>query len=173
MPSNVQKDPNTTKEISRLLDKYADQIVNGISATFQVSYTSPNERSIKTASTVDKTGFPSMSDLNNATNAKFIPIDSGMPITDWLAMKPMDAGRGPAHFDWKQRAKEIEDQVNKRELKQSDYGIMPPNTKVSDDFSWKGYARMMCNRLQATMDPALPETCGCPPMDWKGWRIAK
>jgi hypothetical protein len=23
------------------------------------------------------------------------------------------------------------------------------------------------------MDPALPETCGCPPMDWSGWRIAK
>jgi hypothetical protein len=170
LPSNVQKDPNTTKEISRLLDKYADQIVNGISATFQVNYTSPNERSIKTASTVDKTGFPSMSDLNNATNAKFIPRDGGMPITDRLAMKPMDAGRGPAHFDWKQRAKEIEDQVKKRGLKQSDYGMMPPNTKVSNDFSWKGYARMICTRLQATMDPSLPETCGCPPMDWKGWR---
>jgi hypothetical protein len=170
LPSNVQKDPNTTKEISRLLDKYADQIVNGISATFQVNYTAPNERSIKIASTVDKTGFPSISDLNNATNTKFIPRDGGMPITDRLAMKPMDAGRGPAHFDWKQRAKEIEDQIKKRGLKQSDYGIMPPNTKVSDDFSWKGYARMICTRLQATMDPSLPETCGCPPMDWKGWR---
>ena len=170
LPSNLQKDPNTMKEISKLVDKYADQIVNGISATFQVNYTAPNERSIKQASTVDKTGFPSMSDLNNATNAKFVPRDGGAPITDRLAQKPMDAGRGPSHFDWKQRAKEIEDQVKKRGLKQSDYGMMPPNTKVSADFSWKGYARMICTRLQATMDPSLPETCGCPPMDWKGWR---
>ena len=50
---------------------------------------------------------------------------------------------------------------------------MPNNTKVSNEFSWKGYARMICTRLQATMDPSLPETCGCPAMDWPGWRIAK
>jgi len=49
---------------------------------------------------------------------------------------------------------------------------MKPDTKVSNDFSWKGYTRMMCTRLQATMDPSLPETCGCPPMNWPGWRIA-
>jgi hypothetical protein len=85
----------------------------------------------------------------------------------------MDAGRGPSHFDWKQRSKEIEAQIKKRGLKQSDFGILPQGTKVSNDFSWKGYVRMICTRLQATMDPALPETCGCPPMDWKGWRIAK
>ena len=67
----------------------------------------------------------------------------------------------------------LEQQVKKRELKPSDFGIMPPQTKVSEGFSWKGYARMMCTRLQATMDPSLPVTCGCPPLDWDGWRIAK
>ena len=60
-----------------------------------------------------------------------------------------------------------------RGLKQEDFGIMTKDRKVSDNFSWKGYVKMICTRLQATMDPALPETCGCPPMDWKGWRIAK
>jgi len=173
LPSNVQKDPNTTKEISRLLDKYGDQIINGVSASFEVKYISPNERAIKTASTVDRSGFPSMSDLNNISNFKFIPRTNGALITDPLAPRPMDAGRGPSHFDWKQRAKEIEDQVKKRGLKQSDYGILEKDAKVSNDFSWKGYVRMICTRLQATMDPSLPETCGCPPMDWKGWRIAK
>ena len=173
LPSNVQKDPNTTKEISRLLDKYGDQIINGVSASFEVKYISPNERAIKTASTIDRTGFPSMSDLNNISNSKFMPRDNGALITDQLAPKPMDAGRGPSHFDWKQRAKEIEDQVKRRRLKQSDFGILAPDAQVSNDFSWKGYARMICTRLQATMDPSLPETCGCPPMDWKGWRNTK
>jgi hypothetical protein len=124
-------------------------------------------------STIDKTGFPSAADLDNVSNAKFTPMDKGMPITDRLAPLPSDAGRGPSQFDWKQRSKDIENQVRKRGLKPEDFGIMPPNTKVSEGFSWKGYARMICNRLQTTMDPSLPQTCGCPPLDWPGWRIAK
>ena len=94
-------------------------------------------------------------------------------VTDPLAMLPMEAGRGNAsHFDWKQRSKEIEDQVKKRGLRPVDFGINPKihDSDRSRDFSWKGYAKMICTRLQATMDPSLPETCGCPPLDWKGWR---
>jgi hypothetical protein len=131
------------------------------------------ERKHKSASTIDKTGFPSLADLDNATNAKFSPMDSGLLITDPYAPLPSDAGRGPSHFDWKSRAKEIEGQVKKRGLNPADFGIMPAKAKISNDFSWKGYARMICTRLQATMDPNLPVACGCPPMDWSGWRNAK
>jgi hypothetical protein len=175
LPPAVQNDPNSMREINKLVDKYADTIVNGISASFSVNYTSPREaeKARAAASTIDKSGFPSMADLDNACNTKFMPNGGLAPVTDKLAPKPMDAGRGPSQFDWKTRAKEIEGQVKKRGLKSTDFGIMPGNTKVSDDFSWKGYARMICTRLQATMDPSLPETCGCPPMDWPGWRIAK
>ena len=164
--------PKAMSQLNTLINKYADQIINGVSATFQVKYTSPNELGLaKTLSSIDKTGFPSAADLNNVSNAKFIPVDSEAPVTDKLAALPMDAGRGkaPAHFDWKQRAKEIEDQVKKRGLNPTDFGITPIKT-ASPEFSWKGYAKMICTRLQATMDPALPVTCGCPPMDWKGWR---
>jgi hypothetical protein len=28
----------------------------------------------------------------------------------------------------------------------------------------------VCTRLQASFDPGLPEYCGCPPVDWAGWR---
>lgn len=179
LPSNVQKDPATMRQINSLIDKYADTIVNGVSAKFEVQYTSPREvekaqeRIRANASTIDKTGFPSVADLDNACNQKFVPNGGPAPVTDRLAPTPQDAGRGPAHFDWKQRAKEIEGQIKRRGLKPTDFGVMPDNTKVSADFSWKGYTRMMCTRLQATMDPSLPETCGCPPMDWPGWRIAK
>jgi len=46
---------------------------------------------------------------------------------------------------------------------------MPQNATTSGDFSWKGYAKMICTRLAATMDTGLPVACGCPPGDWKGW----
>ena len=175
LPPNIQNDPNTTREINKLVDKYADTIVNGISASFAVKYTSPREaeKSRALASTIEKTGFPSHADLDNVCNTKFIPNGGIAPVTDKLAPKPHDAGRGPSQFDWKQRAKEIEAQVKKRGLNPKDFGIMSGNIKVSNDFSWKGYVRMMCTRLQTTMDPSLPETCGCPPIDWPGWRISK
>jgi len=172
--TGLQGNSKAMSQLNTLVNKYADQIINGVSATFQVKYTSPNELGLaraSKASSIDKTGFPSMADLNNVSNAKFMPVDSGALVTDRLAALPMDAGRGkgPAHFDWKQRAKEIEDQVKKRGLNPADFGITPIKT-ASPEFSWKGYARMICTRLQATMDPALPVTCGCPPMDWRGWR---
>ena len=175
LPPNIQNDPNTKREINSLINKYADTIVNGISASFGVKYTSPREaeKARALASTIERTGFPSRADLDNACNTKFMPDGGVEPVTDRLAPMPQDAGRGPSQFNWQQRAKEIEAQVKKRGLKPSDFGIMPGNTKVSKDFSWKGYARMICTRLQATMDPSLPETCGCPPMDWAGWRIAR
>jgi hypothetical protein len=175
--SNQMKLP---KDLKRFINKYADTILDGVSASFEVKYTSPREESIKEAemaralaSTVEKSGFPSMVDLANVSNSKFVPMDTGLPITDTMAQTPMDAGRGPSHFDWKERAKKIEEQVKRRGLDPKDFGIMPDNSNVSREFSWRGYAKMMCQRLMTTMDPSLPETCGCPKLDWPGWRSGK
>ena len=200
LPANMANDPKVTKEVGSLVNKYFDTLMNGIS--FSVTYTSPREaqagggkynslpgtntqvgteqfmnamaeKERRSKSTIEKTGFPSMADLINTSNAKFSPMDSGLMITDRYAPLPSDAGRGPSQFDWKTRSKEIEAQVKKRGLHSKDFGIMDTKAKVSHDFSWKGYARMICTRLQATMDPNLPVACGCPPMDWPGWRNAK
>ena len=180
LPADVANDPQMSKQVNSLIHKYADTIVNGLSASFSVKYTSPRD-SIDTPSTVSTTGFPSISDLNSCSGnspsenspSKMDISFGGTTITDELASNPEEAGRGPSHFDWESRAKEIENQVKKRGLDPKDFGINPPNTKVSNDFSWKGYSRMICTRLQTTTDPSLPETCGCPPMNWKGWRISK
>jgi hypothetical protein len=202
-PAYSQNDPASAREIGKLADKYLDTILNGISASFQVKYTAPREAEIayqlsdvasmmsntivngtrqknaqqngakKNRSTIDKTGFPSAADLDNVSNAKFTPMDNGKKITDRMAPLPSDAGRGPSQFDWKQRAQQIESQIVKRGLNPKDFAVRDPKDKVSEGFSWKGYARMICNRLQTTTDPGLPETCGCPPLDWPGWRIAK
>jgi hypothetical protein len=157
--------PKAISNANKLVDKLIEKIIKGVTASFNVSYPVNNV----VPSSIDQTGFPSIGDLNNVSNAKFTPSDAGM-ITDPLAATPMDAGRQKAsHFDWKQRAKEIEDQVKKRGLRPEDFGITGIQNP-SKEFSWKGYTQMICTRLQATMDPALPVTCGCPPMDWKGWR---
>jgi hypothetical protein len=76
----------------------------------------------------------------------------------------------PAKFDWMKKSAEICDEIRKRGLNPNDFGCMKPNNVVSSDFSWRGHARMVCTRLLTTPDPGLPETCGCPPLNWPGWR---
>ena len=42
---------------------------------------------------------------------------------------------------------------------------------VSSDYSWRGHCKMMCSRLATAADPGVPELMGCPPVEWKGWRL--
>ena len=78
-------------------------------------------------------------------------------------------------FDWKARALQITQQIRKRGLDPNDFGAknerelaaMPVNQL--NTFSWKGYTRMICTRLQAVDMNRTDEMCGCPPSTWKGW----
>ena len=169
LPSNLQKDPDTTRLIGEMVDKYADQFLHGVKATLRVEYEPVSAQQ----SSVANTGFPSSMDLQSVNGRAFQMVPQPAKTTDLFAPTPMDAGRGPSHFDWEGRAKEIEAQIVKRGMDPKDFGVMPKGTKTSQEFSWRGYTRMMCTRLMASFDPALPETCGCPPMDWKGWRSAQ
>ena len=74
-------------------------------------------------------------------------------------------------FDWHERSNFICDAIQKRGLKPDDFGCLKPDQYVSENFSWRGYAKMICNRLGTSYDTGLPETCGCPPPSWKGWRV--
>jgi len=74
------------------------------------------------------------------------------------------------HLDWKKRSKQIINQITKRGLNAKQFGAMPSSSMVSKDFSWRGYTRMLCSRLNATTDPGLSVTVGCPPENWPGWR---
>lgn len=76
----------------------------------------------------------------------------------------------PEKFDWKTRAATICDNIHKQELDPSEFACLRPDQKVSDDFSWRGYAKMICSRLATSYDTGLPETCGCPPVSWAGWK---
>ncbi len=73
-------------------------------------------------------------------------------------------------LNWEERAKSIGERIEKRGLNPKEFGVLPKGSEVGLDFSWRGYARMICTRLAASTDPGLPEYVGCPPMHWKGWQ---
>lgn len=194
LPAGAASDPEVGRQVGSLLDKYAADFLKGVSAavSFKVKYTPEREVAIAEAEGksrargVASTGFPTAAELAAAAGAPaFMPVDqgavsdAGAASIDALASQPGELINpprpnpswlpNPARFDWKKRAKEIENQIRLRDLNPSDFGVMRPGAAVPPDFSWRGYARMICSRLQTTTDPGLPETCGCPPMDWKGW----
>ena len=78
----------------------------------------------------------------------------------------------PGHLDWKKRAKGVCEQVRLRGMDPLDFGCIPEGSTLSPAYSWRGHTKMVCGRLGATMDPGLPQTCGCPPPNWKGWTLS-
>jgi hypothetical protein len=120
--------------------------------------------------TISKTGFPSINDINNVSDSGTNDIDNGQNIVeDMYASNPLDENREPAHFDWRALSLHICEQIRKRGLTPSDFGCMT----TAPDGNWRGYTRMLCNRLVTTTDPGLPEICGCPPDNWRGWGLPR
>jgi len=116
-------------------------------------------------------GNPSMSSIPASARAGMDgPFDKGMSGMDDRAEAIQKSTR-PSHLDWKARAKGICEQVRLRGLDPLDFGCIPEGSKLSPAYSWRGHAKMVCGRLGSTMDPGLPQTCGCPPPSWKGWTL--
>lgn len=76
----------------------------------------------------------------------------------------------PATFDWKERSIEICSAVEKRGYNPGDFGCLEDVKNVGQNFSWRGYAKMVCSRIATIYDTGAPEACGCPPPTWAGWR---
>jgi len=186
LPASMQ-----SPQVGTLLQKYAQTFLDGASAsvTFNVNYANPNTAAGK--STLVSTGFPSAQDLANVSESSSLTsMDAPPAVTDIYASDPRAEGRAPittgdraalvlgasGHFDWKQRALQIVQQIRKRGLNPKDFGAqniqelaaMPVNEL--NPFSWKGYSSMMCRRLQAVDMNKTDEMCGCPPSTWKGWQ---
>ena len=150
----------------------------------------PGQKRPKGSSTLADTGFPSNADMDSvASGCDMNGMGEGNAMgnadaTDPYAMDPRAEGRSVASerlfpmnknpsspFDWKQRVGDIIGQIQRREMNPADFGAMPATTKVSKEFSWKGYAKMICTRLMAAEPNRLDEMCGCPPSQWKGWGL--
>jgi hypothetical protein len=182
-----------------LLQKYVQSFLDGASASvsFHVNYASPKAQAQQgQQSTLTDTGFPSPLDLDNvAEDSSLTGMDAPDAVTDVYAQDPRTEGRAPitqgldqaskrsnnlvlgaaGQFDWKTRALQITQQIRKRGLNPNDFGAknerelaaMPVNEL--NPFSWKGYASLICRRLQAVDINKTDEMCGCPPSTWKGW----
>jgi hypothetical protein len=144
---------------------------------------------------VDTTGTPTASNSNGLPNTRVSTTSnsvSGSPyrglfesvissvtgrdatVSVGMGGLPSDkAGSSSASttpFDWKARSTQICNQINARGMSSYDFGCMKSDAVVSDNFSWRGYTRMICTRLGTVYDPSIPDLCGCPPPSWLGWR---
>jgi hypothetical protein len=165
-----------------LLDKYAGELVKGLSINF--SYTSPNDlakaQALATAASV---GGSSSTPGNSTSNVRgeFASVIQQLGSVAGTSVSGFDGSvldsrltgtttGEPIHFDWRQRSEQIRTNIKRFGMNPADFGCMAEGTVVSPDFSWRGHTKMVCNRLSTVADPGIPEQMGCPPVSWRGWR---
>jgi hypothetical protein len=178
-PAYGPGDASGAKAAQLLFQNYGDKLFNGLSWSLGLKFTSPNEVKVsesKGGSGAKKANHPVFLTGSGGKGSSFSfprgemeSATGGMEINRLEARPSMNIGK-TAKYDWKNKAAEICDSIRKRGLDPNDFGCMNPKKQVSADYSWRGNARMVCTRLLTTPDPGLPETCGCPPMDWPGWK---
>ena len=188
-PSYGAGDISGAKVASYLFNQYADTVVKGLSWNIGLKYTSPNEataggsRSSDIGQTTgDESQIPPL--YSQVADTSFAGTSENVVGPSDTMSSPFTYGRGEmegctnpssrttkaATYDWKAKAASICEGIRKRGLNPGDFGCLSASASVSPDYSWRGNARMVCTRLQSSLDTSLPEVCGCPPMDWAGWR---
>jgi hypothetical protein len=190
------RDTEQANQINNIVQGYMKNIFEGTSwgLNVNVNYDNPNILKLKAAAnapsdglpvtglpgvkaTASKPGMKIERKVNGvavkakvetpATSSEDRGFDGGLPgLATSRTLPTPKSGK----LDWKQRSQEIKEQVRKRGLNPMNFGALPDDAVVSDSFSWRGYAQMMCARLNTTMDPGLATTVGCPSQSWSGWR---
>jgi hypothetical protein len=181
-PAYAPGDASGAKAAQLLFQNYGDKLFNGLSWNLGLKFTSPNEVKVSESKGKGPRGgakranHPVFLTASGGKGSSFSfprgemeSATGGMELNRLEARPTMDLMK-TAKYDWKNKASEICDSIRKRGLDPTDFGCMNPKKQVSTDYSWRGNARMVCTRLLTTPDPGLPETCGCPPMDWPGWK---
>ena len=176
--------------VRSMFDKYAGNFFNNLSWDVNLKYTGNTEREIaqEMAKSLGKSvlGTSASSSSDSGSNYAAAPSTSYRGMFDSVVKQASNptgpagpAGHrsgqapqivSPARLDWKVRSRDICHQISRRNLNPYDYGCMKDTSSVSETFSFRGYAKMICNRLSTNYDPGIPELCGCPPPNWHGWR---
>jgi hypothetical protein len=154
-----------------LFDRYAKDMLKGVS--FSLSYTSKNDVEKQKALASYATAYKSSKLFPGKEGARgeFDETVRDLHMDGFETNRPPSVLSGnPGHFDWKGRVDAITDNIRRAGMNPSDFGCLEPGVSVSSAYSWRGHARMVCNRLATNADPAIPEQMGCPPVSWKGWR---
>jgi hypothetical protein len=188
------KDSEQAIQINNVLKGYMKNLFENSSWGFNFQYNSPIKHHICVNSNPNCTlkkqcsicskipkGLPGVLKNNcnvkgytkSSSNGKVIRYKTnnmctkGLPGSSEFRIFPEPKGSG---MDWKKRSTEIIEQIKKRKMNPLQFGALHNNAKVSKEFSWKGYTRMLCTRLNSTADPGFAVTVGCPPEEWKGWK---
>ena len=183
-------DVSGTNLVRNIFDKYAGNFMNNLSWDINLRHTGNTEKEIaeELARSVGKSvlGTSASSSTDSGSSYASAPSTSYRGMFDSMVKQasnptgsagPVSHGSGqpgsmvsPARLDWKVRSRDICDQITRRKMNPYDYGCMKDTSTVSETFSFRGYAKMICNRLSTHYDPGIPELCGCPPPNWHGWR---
>lgn len=179
-----------------LFEKYAEDLIKGSSFTLAYNYTSPYEMATEKAKADQVTGLRAIlasgifgTDSSHPGTTKgargefektIRQMDlagfktgaaSGSSNTKWSGRPPAEAATEIGSFDWKKKVEEITQNIRRAGMNPDDFGAMSQGASVGQDYSWRGHAKMMCSRLATAADPGIPEQMGCPPVNWKGWRL--
>jgi len=162
-----------------LFERYAKDMLSGLSYNLSVSYTSDNDVRKQRALASYARAYAN-SKLHPGTEGARGEFDETIRKLDTVSgfengtsdsVRPPSVLSGnPGSFDWKARAEAITENIKRAGMNPSDYGCLEKGETVSSGYSWRGHARMICSRLATNADPATPEQMGCPPVSWKGWR---
>jgi hypothetical protein len=182
-------DISGSKMAEALFEKYADEILKGMSYNLTFSYTSPSEVAKEQAiasgwnaknaySSFSKQGGVSSGELVDGLLDGFSAGATGrgefeekIQELSHLSRPPSQASTQIGKFDWKVRAEAITENIRKAGMNPDDFGCLERGAQVGRDYSWRGHTKMVCSRLATHADPGIPEQMGCPPVSWKGWRM--
>jgi hypothetical protein len=169
-------DASGAQVAAALFERYAKDMLKGLSYNVTVSYTSDNDVKKQKALASYAKAYASSKLHPGADGARgefdttVRQLDDVAGFEDSGPRPPSLSGGKVGSFDWKARAEAITDAIKRAGMNPSDYGCLEKGAHVSAGYSWRGHAKMICSRLATNADPAIPEQMGCPPVSWRGWR---
>jgi hypothetical protein len=167
-----------------LFERYGEAVFNGLSWNVGLEYTSPRSVALAASKAQQNRAAAKAGVQMNASlgDPRYPPskmvafprgemesVTAGSDVSR-LERNPSSPVSTAAKFDWRQKSADICSAIKRRGLNPTDFGCVTASTRMGPDYSWRGNARMVCTRLLTTPDPGLPQTCGCPPTNWPGWR---
>jgi hypothetical protein len=176
-----------------VVNNYLETFFKGLSWDLRMNYTAERlkeiadaklktaETSLSALDTMKQTQLLANESKQNATAvetsyrgdfaSRTSPDVAGQVLGDGqLGIPKNTAATAPSTLDWKERSQQICTAIAKRGYTPGDFGCFSADTPTQKNFSYRGYAKMVCSRLETLYDTSAPEACGCPPPTWAGWR---
>jgi hypothetical protein len=194
LPAWLIGDISGSELTTYVMNNYLDTFFNGLSWDMRLNYTAQRLKDVayskeKTSENtldglkvaLENTRLSAGQENDAAGQANEATTQGGATPTDYRGQFASVTGThdgtttthasSPASaFDWKERSKQICAAIEKHGYTPGDFGCINEDATVGANFSWRGYTRMICTRVGTMYDPGAPESCGCPPVEWSGWR---